>query len=176
MINFIKSRDIQYSSYFHELDITFLNYSLFPFALFFNPKLSIIFISIIFLCFINKPLVGGIYIISILTCVAITLTMKKIVKRKRPLLLTKAGKFTFFRKSESNNAMPSGDSMQAANFIFFLLKYFYENEFGYLSVFFSWFFVVIVCFSRVYFMCHYFGDTLMGSIIGFIVPMIIFQI
>lgn len=176
MINFSKSRDIQYSSYFHQLDIVFLNYSLFPFALFFTPKLLTIFISIIFLCFNDKPFVGGIYIISILTCVAFTLTMKKMTKRKRPALLAKTRKSSFFRKKESNNAMPSGDSMQAANFIFFLMKYFYENEFGYSFYFFACLFVVFVCLSRVYFMCHYFTDTLVGSTIGFIIPLLISEI
>ena len=80
------------------------------------------------------------------------------------------------RKYENNKSMPSGDAAQASIYIYFLMTNFPKAFMSLGGPFGSSQFVLIVCFARVYFHCHYIGDVLAGCFIGTIVGAIIFKI
>jgi membrane-associated phospholipid phosphatase len=63
--------------------------------------------------------------------------------------------------------MPSGDSLQAANFA--IIFYFYYGKI------FGFFLILPVMISRIFFCCHYIMDTIVGVIIGFIVSFSLFN-
>ena len=72
--------------------------------------------------------------------------------------------------------MPSGDSIQSALFVAYL--YFLMHEQGIFELY--WYriiglvlFHIGVCCGRVYYMCHWFGDTLVATILGIFVGIII---
>ncbi len=65
--------------------------------------------------------------------------------------------------------MPSGDAAQGSLFAFFIC---YHFPYLYLSLGESTFvlkFIALVAIGRVFHHCHYFGDTLVGALFGFIV-------
>ena len=105
--------------------------------------------------FILRPLTHVIIILII------TLSTKFFFGRKRPELKTNVKRLFNCRNSENNCSMPSGDSMQAANFAILILFYF--------GNFIGFFFVPFVMFARVYYFCHYIFDTVIGALMGFII-------
>ena len=62
------------------------------------------------------------------------------------------------RSKETNFSMPSGDSMQCANFAIVIIYYF-NNYYGLMLI-------PFVMFSRVFYFCHYIFDTVVGTLIG----------
>ena len=70
------------------------------------------------------------------------------------------------RTRETNCSMPSGDAAQASLMTMFVIIN-YQNCYkilgGPLGI--SQF-VMLVCFSRVWFHCHYLGDTMVGTFLG----------
>ena len=62
--------------------------------------------------------------------------------------------------------MPSGDAAQAAMFSQFLLNNFTKSFFMMGGPIGSAQMVLCVCFARVYFHCHYLGDTMVGVLVG----------
>ena len=67
-----------------------------------------------------------------------------------------------FRKKEKNFSFPSGDAIQSALFVFYL------HHLG-LPLPFLAVFHVGVCFGRVYYMCHWFMDTIASTFLGFFI-------
>ena len=65
--------------------------------------------------------------------------------------------------------MPSGDTAQAALLVFFI-KYNFVEMYMMLG---NWQFaaklITLVAFGRVFYHCHYFGDTIMGALLGWAV-------
>ena len=79
--------------------------------------------------------------------------------RDRPKLRENVLKYQHFRKKEKNFSIPSGDTIQAALFSYFLY-YVYGVNWVIAAMI-----TVLVAISRVYFMCHWIGDTIFAVII-----------
>ena len=67
-----------------------------------------------------------------------------------------------FRKKEKNHAMPSGDAIQSALFVWFL--HYVGVPVEYLILF-----HIGVCLGRVYYLCHWLADTLVATVLGSLV-------
>src|SRR5688572_291795 len=95
--------------------------------------------------------------------------MKKITNRIRPTPPEKSRRYFNLRALENNCSMPSGDTAQAALFAFFLK---YEFPDLYLQLggnSFAWKWISLVAFARVFHHCHFFGDTIIGALLGYLV-------
>ncbi|CAG9326545.1 unnamed protein product [Blepharisma stoltei] len=106
---------------------------------------------------------------SIFACVGLpaltlilTLISKKVISRPRPEACSKRTEILKYnlRGIEKNHSMPSGDSAQAALFWSFLHLNF---EFPLWVCFIM---TVSTMFSRIYYMCHFPSDTIIGAILG----------
>lgn len=92
----------------------------------------------------------------------ITFILKKVFSRPRPALcVARFESLIFdFRGKEKNHSMPSGDSLQAATF-WTLLWYF--NTVSWLT---ALIFIALTMIARIYYMCHYPTDTIVGVAVG----------
>ena len=88
----------------------------------------------------------------------ITLITKHIFGRPRPIPRDSVKRRFNCRSKETNCSMPSGDSMQCANFAIVIIYYF-NNYYGLMLI-------PFVMFSRVFNFCHYIFDTVVGTLIG----------
>lgn len=95
----------------------------------------------------------------------VTYVLKRKISRIRPtLFVPRAQALIFdFRGREKNHSMPSGDSTQAA--IFWSLMAHFQVVSGWTAGVLALFTML----ARVYYMCHYPTDTLLGAFVGFIV-------
>jgi membrane-associated phospholipid phosphatase len=96
------------------------------------------------------------------TGLLITYILKRVISRPRPSLYAPRCKALVFdfRGRERNHSMPSVDSLQAAMFwiavaYFSLIPYWAAG-----------FLIALTMTARVYYMCHYPSDTVLGAIIG----------
>ena len=159
----IDSFDKKISNYIHTLELNkVLENIIYIFARLFNPDIMIIFyLSILFYQMVIKK--NYFYIIKPLIHLTVTLILTSILKysfkRPRPEINSKVKRLDNLRKKEKNFSMPSGDSMQAANFAIVALFYFNISFFGFLIL-------PFVMFARIFYFCHYFFDTLVGALIG----------
>ena len=106
-------------------------------------------------------------ITQLLSLLIVTQTLKNVLRRQRPLYphnqlglepLVPKRVGNLSDKESGTLSMPSGDTAQAANWC--VLTYlFYES-------YFSLMIIPLVALSRVYFRCHWIGDTIIGTIIG----------
>ena len=103
--------------------------------------------------FIIKP---AIHIFSVLILSDI---LKVFFKRPRPEINLNVKRLFNLRKKEKNFSMPSGDSIQAANFAIIAMFYFKVSFLGFLVI-------PFVMFARIFYFCHYFFDTLVGALVG----------
>ena len=92
----------------------------------------------------------------------ITLILKKIIGRERPILSVKKY-FEKVRTRETMESMPSGDSLQSANFAFMIIFYFEKK-----IKFFSLCFIPLSMIGRVFYCCHYWFDCFVGGFLGII--------
>ena len=98
-----------------------------------------------------------------MTGLFITLIIKKIIGRERPVLTVKRY-FYKVRTKESTNSMPSGDSLQSATFSMMIILYLGNN-----SRFFSLLFIPMSMSGRVFYNCHYWFDCFIGAFLGIII-------
>ena len=97
--------------------------------------------------------------------VLIVVGLKKVIGRDRPIsYLPRTEALIFnFREKEQNKSMPSGDSAQAAAFWGFMT----------LNLQVPWYIagllIGLTMNARVYFMCHFPTDTILGTAIGLLV-------
>ena len=98
-----------------------------------------------------------------------TKTLKKKFGRDRPVAPAEGApnrRMINMRGRENNHSFPSGDTAQSANWICFLALYlpaFFESLGGF------WFGVIYVFLTacgRVYYHCHFFGDTMFGAFLA----------
>ena len=85
--------------------------------------------------------------------------MKYTIKRERPQKKPEAPRLSNLRDHEIGTySMPSGDTSAAAVFCFVLTNLMQM----------PWIYLVLplVAMGRVYYQCHWFGDTIIGSIVG----------
>ena len=114
--------------------------------------------------FIKKnPFIFVVVFIHVMTGLFITLIIKKIIGRERPVLTVKRY-FYKVRTKESTNSMPSGDSLQSANFSMMIILYLGNN-----SRFFSLLFIPMSMSGRVFYNCHYWFDCFIGAFLGIII-------
>ena len=156
------------SSYIHGMEVNeWIEKIIFVFARIFNTDLIIIFYIILFLYesifnkklfFVVKPLIH-VFVIFVLTGI-----LKYSFKRPRPEINEKVKRRYNVRKKENNFSMPSGDSMQAANFSIIFLYYLLGNYLGFIIL-------PIVMFARIFYFCHYLMDTVVGAIVGLTVSL-----
>jgi len=115
---------------------------------------------LIFLSFLLVPLpIAIILVIGCITTLFITANLKKYTRRIRPGLHVVSNYRNYnIRAWEKTNAMPSGDSAQAGLWLTILAIY-THNPYFYI-------FIPFTQFGRVYFACHWVGDTIIGASIG----------
>lgn len=165
MIRTLDSLDKKASSRLHDLDSSIFTIFLYPFALFFNYKLFIVHIILIALISRESTIFIA-YILTVIGSVAMTLFLKQNLKRMRPIPNPLQTKPMSFRFMETNNSMPSGDSMQAAVFTYYICFAFFEMT--PLQILIAILFIILIGLARVYYRCHYFGDVVVGGILGYI--------
>jgi membrane-associated phospholipid phosphatase len=131
------------------------------FAYIFNPSMIAFtwLLALVLKGSLQHILVGALQVVLVLLT---TTLLKRLTGRHRPELYTPRQDLLHynFRSKETNLSMPSGDSAQAAAFWTFV-----NTQLGLplgLAV------VMTGCtmYARVYFMCHFIGDTLVGAAIG----------
>ena len=135
-------------------------------AISFNTLNIILYLLFIFFysTFIKKnPYIFIIVFIHVIIGLLFTLTIKKIIGRERPILTVKRY-FYKVRTKELMNSMPSGDSLQSANFAMMMILYLGNN-----SRFFSLLFIPVAMIGRVFYSCHYWFDCFIGAFLGIII-------
>ncbi len=143
-LNIILENIIHFFGRLFNVDIVLIFYiSVFIYQSFFNKNYY----------YIIKPFIH-LSLIFILSTI-----LKYIIKRPRPDINKNVKRLYNLRKKEKNFSMPSGDSMQAANFAIIALFYFNVSYLGFIVV-------PFVMFARIFYFCHYFFDTLIGALIG----------
>ena len=133
------------------------------FARLFNVDTVIIYFVITLIYSIYKYKHGYLVlypIIHVLSGLLISLSLKKIIGRKRPKL--KVYRYFRIREKYNDGSMPSGDSIQAGVFSAMIIMYF-KSKYRYFAVL----FMPTVMSGRVFFCCHYWLDTVVGAILGF---------
>ena len=158
----IDQYDKNLSNYIQTLEVNpIIEFIIYIFARLFNPDLMISYFIILFIyhlyyynnyTFIIKPL------IHVLVTLIITLVTKSIFKRPRPNIKENVKRIFNCRNKETNYSMPSGDSMQSANFAILTLFY--------LGNFFGFILIPFVMFARIFYFCHYILDTVIGTLVG----------
>ena len=154
--------DKKVSNYIYNIEVNdWIEKIIYIFARIFNSDLIIIFYILLFLYqsfvnknyfFVVKPLVH-VFIVFLLTGI-----LKFSFKRPRPEINENVKRRYNVRKKENNFSLPSGDSMQAANFAIIFL--FYSGSYiGFIIL-------PFVMFARIFYFCHYLLDTVIGAIIG----------
>ena len=154
--------DKKVSNYIYNIEVNdWIEKIIYIFARIFNSDLIIIFYILLFLYhsfvnknyfFVVKPLVH-VFIVFLLTGI-----LKFSFKRPRPEINENVKRRYNVRKKENNFSLPSGDSMQAANFAIIFL--FYSGSYiGFILL-------PFVMFARIFYFCHYLLDTVIGAIIG----------
>jgi membrane-associated phospholipid phosphatase len=160
VLHFLENWDHRLSFPIHQLrwHIALDYIVIFPALLFSAHSIPLL----IFLSFFIVPLpVVGTLITGTLTTLTVTASLKKYLRRIRPGLHTAAYRVFNIRAWEKTNAMPSGDSAQAGLWCTIFAMYF-QNPSLYLLV-------PCTQFGRVYFACHWVGDTIVGAIIGILI-------
>jgi len=108
-------------------------------------------------------------ICSVLLTLVLTLILKKALGRPRPHYNSARGAQLLFnfRGRETNCSMPSGDSAQAGLFWAFLVLH------AGLSVPLACMCAFGTMLARVFYMCHYWGDTAVGVTMGVLVSLLL---
>ena len=88
-----------------------------------------------------------------------TETLKKLIRRDRPPIAPTPRIHNLRLKEHGTLSMPSGDTTQAA--LWSMLMTLFFHQWAYLGII-----IPVVAFSRVYFKCHWVGDTLAGAGLG----------
>ncbi len=162
--------DKKYSNYIHNLELgKNTEYFVYLCARLFNPDfiISYMFIFLCYKYFIHNDMF---FVIIPLThtiiLLLITLLIKKITARPRPEINTNVKRLFNLRKFEKNCSMPSGDSLQCANFCIIMLVYF---KIPHVFLILPW-----VMFARIFYFCHYILDTITGAILGIVLSYFIY--
>ncbi|EAR97561.2 PAP2 superfamily protein (macronuclear) [Tetrahymena thermophila SB210] len=187
MLGFLDRIDKAISELLHKLDSKLVSMILYPFALMFNPSFIIVPICLVYafnFSILKRSQESSIiqalfYLFCIICNLIMTLVTKKLLKRKRPIFIPwLKNKSSIFRQKEQNCSLPSGDSIQAVNFACNII--FSYNQVNFIMKFFMGIsidydrlemiliaFVILVMTARVYFMCHFTFDTILGVIMGY---------
>lgn len=101
---------------------------------------------------------------QIVTCLSmvflVTSPLKMVCGRERPTHLPHKNRWCNMREREHGKSMPSGDAAACA-FLMAIYLYMYGSVWPLAVV------LPLTCLGRVYVYCHWFGDTLIGAVIGY---------
>mmetsp|Transcript_10032 Transcript_10032/g.11418 ORF Transcript_10032/g.11418 Transcript_10032/m.11418 type:complete len:181 (-) Transcript_10032:123-665(-) len=103
-----------------------------------------------------------IYLLWVLISLIITISLKKYLYRERPNP-GKTARLMELRWNEHNGAFPSGDTLQSALYVGFVLLNFPPQAEDSYRQYLLLLLVPLVAFARVYYHCHWIGDTLAGA-------------
>lgn len=132
------------------------------FSVFFVPVYALI-------CFFFLPLrIGMCLTLSTICLLSTTTLMKEKLGRLRPGGAFLPNRLLNLRSVEKNNAMPSGDSAHGGMWLTFTALYFQIPQLLLL--------IPLVMLGRVYYACHWIGDTIAGSLIGICLGCIVFYL
>jgi membrane-associated phospholipid phosphatase len=107
------------------------------------------------------------YCVTLFLMISTVQIMKVTIKRTRPSRNLKTTRLSNLRAAENGTySMPSGDAAAAAVFCFLYAVLMQLPE--------TYFILPMVCLGRVYYQCHWFGDTIVGTLIGTLWAMITF--
>jgi len=160
-INYLDNLDKELSSPLHNYSPSFkIECIFYCFARLFNIEPVIIYLICIVLYSLLK--LKNIYLslipITHVICGGLlTIIIKLIIRRPRPILKTKR----FFKLKESTHSMPSGDSLQAGIFTTMIILY--------TKSFFKFFGILLIpaaMLGRVFYNLHYWFDCIIGAIMG----------
>ena len=102
----------------------------------------------------------------VLVSLVVTVILKKTLNRERPPIKN-VSRLLNLRWNEHNGSIPSGDTLQCALFAGFMwLNYTFTGSQMILQWMLIFVLIPLVAFSRVYFHCHWIGDTIIGAVIG----------
>jgi len=162
IFSYVDSVDKKYSDKIHSFALPpILEQLIYFFGRLFNPDFIASYLILILIYkiyyeseyfFIFKPFT------HVLVCLIFTITLKRLTARPRPTEKLNIIRAYNLRQHEKNFSMPSGDSLQSANFA--IIFYLYFNSFL------GFYLIPCVMFARIYFFCHYLLDTIIGSILG----------
>ena len=138
----------------------------FLFAKLFNTRVVISYLLIILIYSFARFRNGYLFLViffHVLMAAIFTFFIKKLFKRNRPVLEAKRY-FNYVREREKSYSMPSGDSLQAGNFVMMIILYL-NNNMRYFSIL----LIPASMTGRVFYNCHYWFDCIIGSILGIII-------
>lgn len=132
-----------------------------------NYGFIFIFISIIMLLFKNTRKAGINALIAMFIGIIIVFLLKNVIRRDRPFVDVYSDFNLWWKASgsirESGFSFPSGHTTSSMAFAFVLFISF-DKKYSWLFLFIP----LLMGFSRIYFMLHYFTDVIGGIIIGII--------
>jgi len=122
---------------------------------------------------ITIPILGwqGMYFVAVCSIVTVVLivAMKKYFRRPRPAVEAVGEKRIDIRQALKSYSFPSGDSAQAGSFAMSMYLLRDEKLWGVLSI-------SLAVWGRVYFGCHYISDCVCGTLLGLLVPWVLWEI
>jgi len=122
---------------------------------------------------ITIPIVGlqGMYFVAVCSIVTVVLilAMKKFFRRSRPNVEALGIKRFELRQALKSYSFPSGDSAQAGSFAMSMFLLTGEKMWGVVSI-------TIAVWGRLYFGCHYVSDCVCGTLLGLLVPRMLYEI
>ena len=169
MLAVLDETDKALSRYIHFLELN-KNHEkyVYIFARLMNPDVICCIVMMIYVfTYFNKRL-SLIAVFHVVVCLIFTLALKKLFGRPRPETKKDVERLYNLRGAENNHSMPSGDSLQAANF-----SVIFHCYFG-IKLFFL--FIPFVMFARIYYFCHFIGDTIIGVLMGLMISSSLYKI
>ena len=138
----------------------------FLFAKLFNTSVVVSYLIIILIYSFAKFKNGYLFLViffHVLMAAIFTFIIKNLFKRNRPVLEAKRY-FNYVREREKSYSMPSGDSLQAGNFVMMIILYLNCD-----IKYFSLLLIPASMTGRVFYNCHYWFDCIIGAILGIII-------
>ncbi|CAI2380375.1 unnamed protein product [Moneuplotes crassus] len=190
MLRKLDRLDKKYSGYVHNWDTHYFELPFMFAGMIFAPFIvpfvvaSIYIISVIYFRS-DDSIVDGhklfnkafaytmIYLLWVILGLILTVCLKKFLYRERPNP-GKTARLMELRWNEHNGAFPSGDTLQSAMYVGYVLITFPASGSNSYLQYILLAAVPLVAFSRIYYHCHWIGDTVVGAIVGFMLSCLAF--
>jgi len=145
----------------------------FLFAKVFNTNVVVSYLIIILIYSLAKYKNAYLFLViffHVFMAAFFTFFIKRLFKRNRPVLEVKRY-FNHVREREKSYSMPSGDSLQAGNFVMMIILYL-DCDIKYFSLL----LIPASMSGRVFYNCHYWFDCIIGAILGIIISLTCYYI
>ena len=160
-INYLDNLDKEISRPLHNYSPSLkIEYIFYFFARLFNIDAVIIYlVCLLIYCFLKlkNGYLSLIPIAHVICGALLTIILKIIIRRPRPILKTKR----HFKLKETTHSMPSGDSLQAGIFTTMIILY-NNNTFKYLGIL----LIPAAILGRIFYNLHYWFDCIIGATLG----------